>query len=225
MAMRSEATIERDHYFNRRYLKRERMVSFIEQIELVKRFAPEGATILEVGRGNGFVDGFLRTYLDYPVTTVDINADLEPDIVDDITNPARLQPDSYDVVTCFEVLEHMPFEQACAAVATLCGVARRHVLLSVPDMRYFITGSLTVFGTLPVFFRRMLSTSRWRNKNKTFGDDHYWEVGITVDGREYSEAAVREGLFGGRRLEADYRCFDVPWHHYYAVAAGDATHA
>ena len=37
MAMRSEATIERDHYFNRRYLKRERMVSFIEQIELVKK--------------------------------------------------------------------------------------------------------------------------------------------------------------------------------------------
>ena len=143
--MNQEASIDKQHYFNPKYLKRERMYSFIEQIELVKKFAGMEDTILEVGKGNGFVSRFLMEYLNYRVRSVDVNEDLEPDILDDITRPKQINEKSFDVVTCYEVLEHMPFGKSIEAMQNMIKIARKFVLISIPDMRYFINCRLSIF--------------------------------------------------------------------------------
>ncbi|RMH64311.1 MAG: class I SAM-dependent methyltransferase [Calditrichaeota bacterium] len=220
MSSEHEARIDKSHYFNARYLKRERMYSFVEQIELIKQFAQPEDTLLEIGKGNGFVSDFCQRYLGYRVTTVDVNPDLQPDIVDDITQPRVLKENSADVVMCYEVLEHMPFEQSVQAVRSMTQLARKYVLISVPDMRYFISGRMTVFGTGPVFLQKLLSTRRFRNAGKKFGDDHHWEIGLKTPDVTYSAEYVRRNLFGGVTIVRDYRDIAVPWHHYYVVKAG-----
>ena len=54
--MYKESQIDKRHYFDRKYLRRERMFSFVEQIELVKTYADINDLILEIGPGNGFVN-------------------------------------------------------------------------------------------------------------------------------------------------------------------------
>ncbi len=222
--MANEADISKEHYFDRKYLKRERMYSFVEQLEVAKKYLGEQGSLLEVGKGNGFVSGFLKNYLGYEtVKTVDVNESLQPDFVDDIISPSVLQPNQFDVVSCFEVLEHMPFEKSCLAVQNMARIARKYVLISVPDMRYFISARLTVFGTLPIRLGKLFSTRRFRNKNKTFGADHFWEIGFEDPENHvrYSAAYVRSELFRGLNVIADYRDIAVPWHHYYVLETGN----
>ncbi len=217
MTMRDESTLSRAHYFSPEYLKRERLYSYVEQIELIKKFTESTDTIIEIGKGNGFLYQFLREYLGYKVDCVDINPDLKPDIIDDIVAPQNLLENSSDVVTCYEVVEHMPFEDSVRSIQNLCKIARKYCLVSVPDMRYFINLRGAVFGSLPVFFGKILSTGRLRNKNKTFGKDHYWEIGITVNNQKYDPHFVKDNLFRGLNIISDYRCNLVPWHHYYVI--------
>ncbi len=216
--MNKEASINKQHYFDRKYLKKERMYSFVEQIEIVKKFVDEKDSILEIGKGNGFVSSFLHDYLGYEtVKTVDVNKDLEPDFVDDIIEPKELTENSFDVITCYEVLEHMPFEKSVIAVQNMVKIARKYVLISVPDMRYFISMRATVFGTLPIMLGKLFSTRRFRNPNKKFGDDHFWEVGYETNDVKYSGEFVRTNLFKNMNVVVDQRDIAVPWHHYYVV--------
>ena len=99
------------------------------------------------------------------VKTVDVNSDLNPDYVDDIIEPKLLTENSFDVITCYEVLEHMPFEKSIIAVQNMVKIARKYVLISVPDMRYFISLRATLFGTLPILIDKLFSTRRFRNSN------------------------------------------------------------
>lgn len=215
--MNNESKINKTHYFDRGYLKRERMYSFIEQIELVKKFAKIEDTILEVGKGNGFVSGFVKDFLNYSVKSMDINKDLKPDILDDIANPKQIQEKSFDIVTCFEVLEHIPFDKSVEAVQNMSKIAGKYILISVPDMRYFAGFKFSVFGTLPVSLAKLITTKRFRKKNKTFGKDHFWEIGIKTDGVDYTAKYVKNNLFAGMNPVEDFRCFLTPWHHYYVV--------
>ncbi|KAA3613222.1 MAG: methyltransferase domain-containing protein [Calditrichaeota bacterium] len=216
--MNKEANIDKQHYFDRKYLKKERMYSFVEQIEIVKKFVDEKDSILEIGKGNGFVSAFLHDYLGYEtVKTVDINDDLKPDYVDDIIAPRQLKENSFDVITCYEVLEHMPFEKSILAVQNMVKIARKYVLISVPDMRYFISLRGTIFGTLPIMLGKLFSTRRFRNPNKKFGDDHFWEVGLETDKVKFSAEHVRDNLFKNMNVVVDQRDIAVPWHHYYVI--------
>ncbi len=219
--MPQEAQIKKDHYFRKKYMRRERLYSYVEQIELVKQYAEAEDQVLEIGPGNGFLSHFLNNYLPYTnVTTVDVNPDLKPDIVDDIQAPQTIHEKSYDSVLCFEVLEHMPFEKSVSAVQNLTRIARKYVLISVPDMRYFIALRFGIFGTLPLHMEKLLSTARWRRRSATFGKDHHWEIGVRTENRLYNAGYVRKKLFRNMDVIKDYRCHLVPWHHFYVVQIG-----
>ena len=217
MSKRDESKLPKTHYYSSEYLKRERLYSYVEQIELVKRYTKSRDKILEIGKGNGFLYRFLKEYLKIEVECVDINPELTPDIVDNIISPKKLIENSFDIVTCYEVVEHMHFEDSVRSIQNICKVGRKYCLVSVPDMRYFINLNGTVFGSLPVSFGKMLSTGRLRNKSKTFGKDHYWEIGITVNNQKYDPHFVRNNLFQELNVISDYRCNLVPWHHYYVI--------
>ena len=129
-----EASIDKSHYTSKDYLKKERLFSYADQIEVVKKYADQNDQILEIGKGNGFVYNFLKEYFNYQINCVDINPALKADITDDIISPSTLNDKSYDLVTCFEVLEHMPFEASVKALNNMCAIARKYVILSIPDI-------------------------------------------------------------------------------------------
>ncbi len=105
----------------------------------------EPATLLDAGCGEGFVADILQAKLpDAQITGFDV---LEDSVkLAQLRNPRASigagdiyniehPDDSFDVVYCFEVLEHL--HEPDRALAELARVARGHVVLSVPHEPFF----------------------------------------------------------------------------------------
>jgi 2-polyprenyl-3-methyl-5-hydroxy-6-metoxy-1,4-benzoquinol methylase len=102
-------------------------------------------TLLDAGCGEGFVsDIFLKAMPDAQITGFDV---LEDSVklaqlrnprasfaVGDIYN-INAPDDTYDVVYCFEVLEHL--HEPDRALREMARVAKQHVVLSVPHEPFF----------------------------------------------------------------------------------------
>lgn len=158
-----------EHYHRLGYDTRERWVSYAYQVWEVLRAEPERC--LEVGLGNGTVRDLIRAR-GVEVVTVDLDPALGPDLVGD----ARALPCAdreFDVVLCAEVLEHLPLEEVPNALRELRRVARRRVVVSIPQTGRYCElafrvppwGKVGLMGRLP-------SWRRWR-----FDGQHYWEAG------------------------------------------------
>ena len=92
--------------------------------------ASQESKILEVGIGNAFVSDYLKK-IGYHVTTCDFDERLKPDIVADIRELAIMDRD-FDIVTAFEVLEHIPFEDFDKTLKKLKEVSSKFVVISLP---------------------------------------------------------------------------------------------
>ena len=89
-------------------------------------------SVLDVGIGNGTVSAILRSR-GVKVTTVDIDPSLGPDIVGSVHELNRyVDPKSFDLVLCAEVLEHLPYDLLAACARQLALAARQHVVISLP---------------------------------------------------------------------------------------------
>ncbi len=215
--MRDESQIEKEHYQTLAYLKRERFYSYVEQIELVKKYAQTGDTILEVGKGNGLIEHILKELLGFSVTTLDINPDLHPDIVGNILKPGEWMKKPYDVVLAFEVLEHLPFHDARKALEHLVQVAQKYVLISIPDMRSFVSARFSMFERFPLTVQKVISFPRLTHRHQPFGKDHYWEIGINAGKHKTTMKKIKSELLKGFTVVEHFRCHLVPWHHYFVI--------
>lgn len=169
---RIEAKNER--YGNRRYENLPRFVSYYNQIDLVRALDPK--EILEVGIGSGFLSNYLRSR-DYAVTTADYDKTLGPDIVCDIRN-IPLEDGSFELVMAFEILEHVPYEEALNGIKEMGRISSRYVVLSVPRSCFYF-GLSFMFG-LPTFHKFMSLGLRlpffWVSAE--YGSkEHFWELG------------------------------------------------
>lgn len=164
----------RQHY-SLEYLKDGRIFSFAHQINTAISFEP--ATILEVGAGGGVVTAALRA-AGFEVTTLDVQAELGPDIVGSVV-ATGCESRSFDVALCCQVLEHLPFEQFEPALRELKRVTRQGLVLSLPDVtpHGFIAGK---FPKIPEF-RLNWQLPNLRPRTISDGqfarDGHYWEIG------------------------------------------------
>lgn len=185
----------------------ERLASYREQL-LHCLLEPPARSVLIVGKGDDLVPMFLRGR-GLQVTTLDVASDLRPDVVASVVAiPAR--DDSFDVAICCQVLEHLPFADVTKAMHELCRVARRRVIISVPDNRRLLS--------LRVRFLRwnwsmQLSQNRWPAPplppSRLQQHGHHWEVGFAG----HTPKAVRKALaVAGWRLCRNSRVHDLPWH-------------
>lgn len=102
-------------------------------------------TVLDVGARDGFISKRLTQHVKH-VTAVDLELPVidHPRITCVKGNAAALEfeGDSFDLVFCAEVLEHIPDKSLAAACAEIARVSRRHVLIGVPyrqDLRLWRT--------------------------------------------------------------------------------------
>lgn len=114
-------------------------------LDEVERLAP--ASFLDAGCGEGFVARRILERLphlelvgcDLSTSALEVasaacpRASFVPGSVVELPFPDK----SFDVVGCFEVLEHLPGDLPRTALAEFARVARRSVVLSVPNEPYF----------------------------------------------------------------------------------------
>lgn len=101
-----DVQVDKSLYFSPRYCRPPRFASFSYQVK--EALATEPTNILEIGPGNGVVT-FLLQSAGAHVETVDFDPALRPDHVASVLE-LPLESDSFDVVICCQVLEHLPWE-------------------------------------------------------------------------------------------------------------------
>jgi len=112
--------VDPDHYFKPSYDSKGRFISYWHQINELIKLKP--TSILEIGIGNGLVANYLKQR-GYNLTTMDIDPRLNPDKVGSVTN-IPFPDESFEVVACFEVLEHLPYEQFSKALSEIHRVSK-----------------------------------------------------------------------------------------------------
>lgn len=148
-------------------------------------------TILEIGKGSGFFSDYMKKF-GYNLTSCDFDKNLNPDVVGDVRN-LPFKDDEFDIVTAFEVLEHIPFEDVPKALLELRRVTKRYAIISLP---YKSTGFEMVlkFPGIRSLFKMPFLDFFLRIPLKFGGikvsGQHYWEI----DGWQHRLAKVRKLL-------------------------------
>jgi len=159
------------HYHTEGYDSKGRFNSYWHQIDEIRKRNPK--RILEVGIGSGFLNHYLKS-LNLNITTLDIELNLKPDVIGSVL-ALPLKSNSFEMVVCFQVLEHLPFESFPACLKELSRVSKRWVVISLPDATRGV--SLFIRSTGRVSWTKILIIPHFIRKKHTFNGEHYWEIG------------------------------------------------
>ena len=131
------------------------------QIQAVSKAG--ASDVLEIGRGTGVVSDYLRGRLGLNVTSFDLDEALEPDVVGDVRRlDDFFEPDSFDAVCAFQVLEHLPFEDFRPTLEKMAAVAKKYVVISLPHWGSFLHFRLWISRWQFVFGRKIARPHTWR---------------------------------------------------------------
>lgn len=161
--------VNKGHYDFLRYVKKNRFMSYYYQLTYIYNINPK--SILDIGPGNNFLKNVLKE--NFYIKTLDIDRDVRADFNGSIDD-APIESESFDLVCCFEVLEHLPFVKFEKSLLEIHRISKRYILISLP----FSNFDFKICFKLP-FLREIkirFLVSKFYKKHK-FDGEHYWEIG------------------------------------------------
>lgn len=166
-------------------------------------------TMLDVGPGTTFMHDILKIHRpDIEYKTLDIAHDIQPDYIGEVT-AIPLLDNSYDVVTAFQVLEHIEFSDFEPALLEMKRVSKKYVFVSLP---HFGT-SIEILFRIPPFSRVKFFLKFPRPIKHVFGGQHYWEIGK----KGYSPNKIRSIMQKHFTILNEYVPFENQYHHFYIL--------
>jgi ubiquinone/menaquinone biosynthesis C-methylase UbiE len=201
-----------DHYLKEEYDIKERFSSYWHQINEI--LSLNSKKILEVGIGGGMVSSYLKVR-GKQITTLDIDKKLSPDVVGSVTE-IPFSNESFDVVACYEVLEHLPFQYFLSALLELNRISRANVILSLPDKTgraYRLNIQLPKLGEV----KKLITLPRLKPIEWEFDGVHYWEVGTKGFALNRITSCMQKAGFSVRN---NYRVFEYPYHRIFILEKG-----
>jgi len=201
--------VEPSHYFRREYDSKGRFISYWHQIDEILSLEPK--SVLEVGIGNNLVANYLK-WRGINITTIDIDERLNPDHVGSVLD-MPFAGNSFEVVACYELLEHLPYEDIPKSLYEIHRVSGRYAVLSLPDSTraYRLDIQIPKIGEL----KRLISLPRLRPPKHEFDGEHYWEIGKAG----YPLQKVMDEMrSAGFEIKKTYRVFEVPYHRFFVLA-------
>jgi SAM-dependent methyltransferase len=198
--------VPKEHYEFGSYTGFDRWATYYYQVREILSLKPD--SMLEIGTGDGFLKRFIEGATEVSYRSMDIAADLHPDIVGS-ADSIPLRDGAVDVVVACEVLEHLPFEKFEKSLRELARVSRRHVLISLPHAGPRLKLSLK----LPRIKEIRLATKLSLPRKHVFLGEHYWEIGK----QGYSISKVRAVLKSVFTIEKDFIPFESQYHHFFLL--------
>jgi ubiquinone/menaquinone biosynthesis C-methylase UbiE len=199
-------------YFRREYNNKERFISYWYQINEVMTLGR--APVLEIGIGNDFVANYLKQR-GIDVTTIDVDGRLRPDKVGSVL--CMPFPDGrFKLVTCFEVLEHLPYEDFSKALREIYRVLGEYAVLSIPDSTRVHRVEIWI-PKLGVF-KRLIQVPWAKPPKHVFDGHHHWEIG--KDGYPLSRIII-DMKRAGFDVEKTFRVFENPYHRFFRLKKSD----
>lgn len=125
-----EPQLEPNHYFNKSYDSKECFISYWHQINEIIKLNPK--RVLEIGIGNSFISKYLKERR-INIITLDIDKRLNPDVVGNVLD-IPFTDESFDIVACYELLEHLTYEDFHRALSEISRVSNSYAILSLPDV-------------------------------------------------------------------------------------------
>jgi len=195
-------------YKNQHYISSERVYAFLEQF----KHCPKNSRVLEVGSGSKISSELLRP-ISSEYKTIDIDEDLNPDILGDITDSSIFNQlkGQFDTVYCCQVLEHIPLDSSLKAIDNLLLLNASKVIISIPDNRKYFKFSLRI----PKFnFTKVLSIP-YSGKKVTIENhqEHHWEIGSISTSTFINKFKSNKNY----RLVNEYRLYERPYQHFFIL--------
>lgn len=193
-------------------------ISLGHQLDTIMSMRP--TSVLEIGVGSGVVARAIR-HVGIPVTTLDPDTELDPDIVASVTSiPA--EDGTWDVATCGQVLERLPFHCLGPALRELHRVTARGAVVSLPDvtrpmefrLRLPRIGTRSLSGAFPFTRGRRIAVDRPETM------DHSWEIGFA--GTPLS-AVTSVMAISGWRVARTWRIRELSWHRFFDLRHDPGT--
>lgn len=201
--------VARVHYCGRKYLGPARMASYGYQLQELLAVSPD--SVLELGIGSGLVAYCLRRG-GLAITTLDLDPELEPNVVGSVTD-LPFPDGSYDVIGCFEVLEHIPWSLVPIALREIYRVCGRYAVISLPDARTVIRVHIPL-----VLRQQLFNRPFWRPKEHTFDGEHYWEINKSgYPLKEVMACLAKPGFRVGRT----FRPWEMSRHRFFRLEKAD----
>jgi ubiquinone/menaquinone biosynthesis C-methylase UbiE len=183
--------VNKSHYDFLSYVNKDRFISYYYQLKYILKIEPE--TFLEVGGGAGILKKLLPENINY--LSLDITIDLSPDIIGSVEN-LPFKDNSFGMIGCFQVLEHLPFEKFPGILRELKRVSSKYVFVSIPGANHKFMVDIYApkirYITLDLLIPKFYRTHH-------FDGQHYWEIGK----RKYSRkkiVKIMESMFKIRSL-------------------------
>ncbi|HYF05873.1 MAG TPA: class I SAM-dependent methyltransferase [Patescibacteria group bacterium] len=202
-----EQQVDKSHYVFGKYGNKARFASYYHQIDEVLKTKP--TSVLEVGVGDKVFANFLMNNTQVSYKSLDIAADLHPDIVGSVES-IPLPDNSVDTAAAFEILEHLPFEKFEACVLELRRVSKKNVVLSLPHygppIKFLIK--------LPCFPEIQFAWKFPHHPIHTFNGEHYWEIGK----KGYNLRKIKDLLEKYFIIEKDFIPFENQYHHFFVLS-------
>lgn len=205
--MQNKTQVDPGHYSDLSYDSKERFISYWHQINEITNLSP--LRILEIGKGNGFILNYL-TSKSFLVVAYDLDRKLNPDIVGSVID-MPFESNSFDVVACYQVLEHLSFDQFSNAIKEIYRVTSRYALVSLPDAGSYVRIDLRLpkFGRLNKLIELPLNT-----KKHIFDGQHYWEINKRGFPIKRIKTIFCKANF---RIIKNYRVFENPYHRVFVM--------
>jgi len=196
------------HYASTAYLDPARLASIGYQLRYINENFPR-SRVLEIGVGTGLTVDLMRR-IGCEVTTLDVDAKLNPDIFSSVTE-IPVEDGAFEVFTCCQVLEHLPWEDSQNALRELRRVTTKGGVVSVPTVRprlgiriYPVTRNK----------RTLMLPGLWpRSRTLHVPDEHHWELGIGVSLRQFRAALAESGFV----VTSERQPIENPFHHFFVV--------
>jgi Methyltransferase domain len=203
---RTMQQVPKEHYQFETYTGFDRWSSYYYQVREIVSLAP--ASMLEIGSGDGFLKRFIEGATEISYRSLDIAADLRPDIIGSAES-IPLRDGAVDIVVACEVLEHLPFDKFEKTLREMGRVSRGHVLISLPHYGPRVKASLK----LPRMKELRLAMKVGFPQKHVFHGEHYWEIGK----RGYSLSKVRGILKAIFTIEKDFIPWESQYHHFFLL--------